>query len=83
MLQLSLYPLVGSGISSLLAQILLVTVGAEPFSTTEITELSGHGHTTDSLSVDTKAIPPVDLLLIRISSSAWRTRPFTRSAHQA
>ncbi len=38
----------------------LVIVGAEGFSSTEITELSDRGHATGRLSVDVAVDPPVD-----------------------
>jgi hypothetical protein len=47
----------------ILRQILLVIVGAEAFSSTEITALSRRGHRTGRLSVDIDADPAVDLLL--------------------
>jgi len=44
----------------ILRQILLVIVGAEAFSSTEITELSGRGQSTGRLSVDVDVDPAVD-----------------------
>src|ERR1017187_5993456 len=49
----------------LLRQILLVVVGAEMFSCTEIPELSRRGHTAGRLSVDVEVDPPVDQTSVR------------------
>jgi hypothetical protein len=46
----------------ILRQILLVVVGAEAFSCTEITELSGRGQSTGRHSVDVDVDPAVDPL---------------------
>jgi hypothetical protein len=44
----------------ILRQVLLVIVGPEVFSCTEITEISGRDQSTGRLSVDIAADPPVD-----------------------
>jgi hypothetical protein len=44
----------------ILREVLLVVVGAEAFSCTEITELSDRGHAVGRLSVDVDDDPPVD-----------------------
>jgi hypothetical protein len=44
----------------ILRQILLVVVGAETISCTEITGLSGRGHVVGRLLVDVDVDPPVD-----------------------
>jgi hypothetical protein len=44
----------------ILRQILLVVVGAEAFSCTEIAQLHGRGQSTGRLSVDVDNDPPVD-----------------------
>src|ERR1017187_6733862 len=49
----------------ILRQILLLVVGAEMFSCTEITELSRRGHTTGRLSVDVEVDLPVDQTSVR------------------
>jgi hypothetical protein len=49
----------------ILRQILLVIVGAEAFSCTEIAQLHGRGQSTGRLSVDFNVAPPVDQTSIR------------------
>src|ERR1017187_3942590 len=49
----------------ILRQILLVVVGAEAFSCTEISDLSRRGQSTGRLSVDVAVDPPVDQTSVR------------------
>ena len=46
--------------AGILREVLLVIVGAEALSRTEITELSRHGHAAGRLSVDVAVDPPVE-----------------------
>src|ERR1035441_5585885 len=49
----------------ILRQVLLVIVGAEAFSSTEIAQLHGRGHVVGRLSVDVEVDPAVDQTSIR------------------
>ena len=51
--------------TGILRQILLVIVGAEAFSCTEIAQLHGRGQSTGRLSVDVDIDPPVDQASVR------------------
>src|ERR1039457_5450546 len=57
--------MVGAIATGILRQILLVIVGAEAFSCTEITGLSRLGHSTGRLSVDVDVDPSVDQTSVR------------------
>jgi hypothetical protein len=62
----------------ILRQILLVVVGAEAFSRTEITELSRRGQSTGRLSVDVDVDPPVDQTSVRSEQCPSLTRRYLR-----
>jgi hypothetical protein len=62
--------MVGAIATRILRQILLVIVGTEAFSFTEITRLSRRGHVPGRLSVDVDVDPAVDHDAVRQSGSA-------------